>query len=101
MRLAALGAAALAALLSSSAARADDPATLRSEIEQLRAENNGLAARSQEALLELYAVETRLARTQGRLAALDARREQLEREQAAARRTLELARADVEEAELS
>jgi peptidoglycan DL-endopeptidase CwlO len=99
MRLAALGAVALAALLSSSVARADDPATLRSEVEQLRAESDGLAARSQEALLELYALEARLSRTQGRLAALDARREELEREEAAARRALELARADVEEAE--
>jgi peptidoglycan DL-endopeptidase CwlO len=98
-RLAALGALALVALVSSSAARADDPATLRSEIERLRAESDGLAARSQEALLELYALETRLARAQGRLAALDARREALEREEAAARRTLELARADVEAAE--
>jgi 3D (Asp-Asp-Asp) domain-containing protein/predicted nucleic acid-binding Zn-ribbon protein len=98
-RLAALGGLALVALVSSSAARADDPATLRSEIERLRAESDGLAARSQEALLELYALETRLARAQGRLAALDARREALEREEAAARRTLELARADVEEAE--
>jgi peptidoglycan DL-endopeptidase CwlO len=98
-RLAALGALALVALVSSSAARADDPATLQSEIERLRAESDGLAARSQEALLELYALETRLSRAQGRLAALDARREALEREEAAARHTLELARADVAEAE--
>jgi 3D (Asp-Asp-Asp) domain-containing protein len=80
-------------------ARADDPATLRGEIERLREENDGLAAQSQEALLELYALEARLARAQGRLAALEARREALEREEAAARRTLELARTDVEEAE--
>ncbi|MGH3010563.1 MAG: 3D domain-containing protein [Gaiellaceae bacterium] len=99
MRLAALGAVALAALLSSSVARADDPASLRSEIEGLREESDGLAARSQEALLELYALETRLSRAQGRLAALDARREEVERQEAAARRTLELARADVKEAE--
>jgi peptidoglycan DL-endopeptidase CwlO len=98
-RLAALGALALVALVSSSPARADDPATLRSEIERLRAESDGLAARSQEALLELYALETRLSRAQGRLAALDARREELEREEEAARHTLELARADVGEAE--
>ena len=98
-RFAVLGALTLAALVSSSVALADDPATLRSEIERLREESDGLAARSQEALLELYALETRLARGQGRLAALEARREALEREEAAARRTLELARADVEEAE--
>jgi 3D (Asp-Asp-Asp) domain-containing protein len=99
MRLAALVAIALAALISSSVALADDPATLRSEIERLRAESDGLAARSHEALLELYALETRLSRTQDRLASLQARREALEREEASARRTLELARADVAEAE--
>jgi 3D (Asp-Asp-Asp) domain-containing protein/septal ring factor EnvC (AmiA/AmiB activator) len=99
MRLAALGAIVFAGLLSASVALADDPATLRSEIEELRAENDGLAARSHEALLELYALETRLSRTQGRLAALQARRAALEREEADARRTLELARADVAEAE--
>ena len=99
IRFAAVGALALVALLSSSAARADDPATLRSEVERLRAENDGLAARSQAALLDLYALETRLAGAERRLAALDARRAALEREEEAARRTLELARADVEEAE--
>jgi peptidoglycan DL-endopeptidase CwlO len=93
------GAFALVALFAASAARADDPATLRSQVERLRAENNGLAARSQAALLDLYALETRLARTERRLAALAAQRAALEREQAAARHTLELAKADVEEAE--
>jgi peptidoglycan DL-endopeptidase CwlO len=95
----AVGALALAALLSSSAARADDPATLRSDVERLRAQNTGLAARSQEALLDLFALETRLTRAQQRLDALSARRAALEREEEAARRTLELARADVAEAE--
>jgi len=94
-----MGTLALAALLSSSAARADDPATLRSQVERLRAENDGLAARSQAALLDLYALETRLTRTERRLAALGARRTALEREEAAARRGLALARTDVEEAE--
>ena len=100
IRFAALGALALAALLSSPPARADDPATLRSEVERLRAQNTGLAARSQEALLELYALETRLRRAEQRLDALSARRAALEREEDAARRRLELARTDVAEAEL-
>ena len=99
IRFAAVGALALAALLSSSAARADDPAMLQSEVERLRAQNTGLAARSQEALLDLYALETRLARAQQRLDALGARRAALEREEAAARSRLELARAGVAEAE--
>ncbi|MGH3042740.1 MAG: hypothetical protein ACRDNG_13565, partial [Gaiellaceae bacterium] len=65
-----LGAFALAALLSSSAARADDPATLRTAAERLRAENDSLAARARSALLDLYSLERRLARAEGRVAAL-------------------------------
>lgn len=95
----ALGALSLAALLSSSAARADDPATLRTEAERLRAENDGLAARSQEALLDLYSLDTRLARAESRLSRLRAQRTSLEEAEAAAKENLELARADVEEGE--
>jgi 3D (Asp-Asp-Asp) domain-containing protein/peptidoglycan hydrolase CwlO-like protein len=90
---------ALAALLSSSVARADDPATLRSEVERLRAENDGIAARSRAALLDLYSIEMRLARAETRLAALAAQRQALEEETERARENLELARADVAEAE--
>jgi len=99
IRFAAVGAVALAALLSASATRADDPAILKSQVERLRAENDGLAARSHAALLDLYSLDTRLARSERRLAALDARRAALERAEADARHGLELARADVEEAE--
>jgi peptidoglycan DL-endopeptidase CwlO len=96
---AALGALALAALLSSSAARADDPATLRTAAERLRAENDSLAAQARSALLDLYSLERRLARAEGRVAALRGRQAELEREQAAAKRRLALARADLGEAE--
>jgi peptidoglycan DL-endopeptidase CwlO len=96
---AAVGAAALAALLSSSAARADDPATLRSAAEQLRAENDSLAAQARNALLDLYSLERRLDRAEGRVAALRGRQAELERSQAAAQRRLRLARADLGEAE--
>jgi len=81
------------------AARADDPATLRSEAEQLRAENDSLASRSRTALLELYALERQLAGAEARLATLGARREALEREEASAERRLELARTSVASAE--
>jgi peptidoglycan DL-endopeptidase CwlO len=94
-----LGAVALAALLSSSAARADDPATLRSAAEQLRAENDSLAAQARNALLDLYSLERRLDRAEGRVAALRGRQAELERAQAAAQRRLQLARADLGEAE--
>lgn len=99
IRLAALTALALATLLAASAAHADDPSVLRSEAEELRAEDDTLAARSQEALLELYSLETRLARAEGRLATLQARRDELARRESQARRGLTLARADVAEAE--
>ena len=99
IRFAVGGALVLAALLSSSAARADDPATLRSEVERLRAENDGIAARSQAALLDLYSLDTQLRRAESRLVELSARRSALEREEAEARHTLELAKADVAEAQ--
>ena len=96
---AALGALALAALLSSSAARADDPATLRTAAERLRAENDSLAAQARSALLDLYSLERRLARAEGRVSSLRGRQAELEREQAAAKRRLALARTDLGEAE--
>ena len=88
IRLAATGALALAALLCSSPALADDPATLRSEAERLRAENDGIAARSQTALLELYALETRLRRAEARVSTLRARSAALARDEQAARQGL-------------
>jgi 3D (Asp-Asp-Asp) domain-containing protein/peptidoglycan hydrolase CwlO-like protein len=99
IRLAALGTLALAALLSSSTARADDPAALRSEAERLREQNDSLAAQSRTALLDLYSLERRLARAESRVATLHARRAALEREEAAAQRRLQIARADLAEAE--
>lgn len=99
IRLAALGTLALAALLSSSTALADDPAALRSEAERLREQNDSLAAQSRTALLDLYSLERRLARAESRVATLHARRAVLEREEAAAQRRLQIARADLAEAE--
>lgn len=90
---------ALAALLAPSSARADDPADLRSEVEQLRAETRGLEVQAQEALLELYALESDLARAERRLDALLDRQATIEAQVEAAQRRLELARADAEEAE--
>jgi 3D (Asp-Asp-Asp) domain-containing protein/septal ring factor EnvC (AmiA/AmiB activator) len=90
---------ALAALMASASARADDPATLRSEAERLRAESGGLQAEAQEALLELYALESSLARAEGRLAVLAERQADVEREEASARAQLRIARSDLSEAE--
>jgi len=95
----AAGVLAFAALTASSSARADDPATLRSEAEQLRVESRGLDVEAQEALLELYALESSLARAERRLAVLAERQDGVEREQASARAQLRIARSDLSEAE--
>jgi 3D (Asp-Asp-Asp) domain-containing protein/peptidoglycan hydrolase CwlO-like protein len=99
IRFAAVGALVVAALLTASTARADDPATLRSEAERLREQNDSLAAQSRSALLDLYSLEQRLARAGARVAVLQQRREALEREEADAQRRLRIARADVAEAQ--
>jgi 3D (Asp-Asp-Asp) domain-containing protein/peptidoglycan hydrolase CwlO-like protein len=98
-RLVAGGVFTLVALMASSPARADDPATLRSEAERLRAESRGLAVEAQEALLELYALQSSLARADRRLAVLEERQDALRREEASARAQLRIARSDLSEAE--
>jgi 3D (Asp-Asp-Asp) domain-containing protein/septal ring factor EnvC (AmiA/AmiB activator) len=98
-RLAAVGALVLAALVASATSRADDPATLRGEAAQLRVERSELQAQAQEALLDLYALESSLARAERRLAVLAERRDAAEREEAAARAQLRVARSDLSEAE--
>lgn len=72
---------------------------LRSEAEQLRAESRGLEVEAQEALLELYALESGLARAERRLAVLTERQDGVEREEASARAQLRIARSDLSEAE--
>ncbi len=98
-RFAALALLFTAALLASSVARADDPASLRSEAERLRAQSTGIAAEAHAALLELYALETRLAGAEARLAALRSKQERLEDEEASARRHLTIARSTLRAAE--
>ena len=58
----------------------------------LRRENAGLASRARGAVLELYALDRRLARADARLASLRSRSRALVREQAATRRQLAVAR---------
>jgi 3D (Asp-Asp-Asp) domain-containing protein/peptidoglycan hydrolase CwlO-like protein len=89
----ALAAPALAvALLASAGARADDPGLLRNQSDQLRSENATLADRAQTAVLELYALETRLARAERHLATLRTRAQQLAERRDAARRNLQILR---------
>jgi 3D (Asp-Asp-Asp) domain-containing protein/peptidoglycan hydrolase CwlO-like protein len=88
-RAALAGAAALLALLLSGAAQADDPA---SESARLRADNTSLAAKSNQVLLRLYALESRLRQSERRVAALEERSAELERERADAEHQLEVAK---------
>lgn len=98
-RYAALALLLTAALIASSSARADDPASLRSEAERLRAQSTGLAAQAQTVLLELYALETQLAGAEARLAALRSKQARLEGEESSARRQLAVARSNLRAAE--
>jgi peptidoglycan DL-endopeptidase CwlO len=88
-RAALAGTAALAALLVSGGAPAQAPA---GETARLRAENVTLDAKSQEVLLELYALDTRLRQSERRVAALEARSAELRQERADAEQRLEIAK---------
>jgi 3D (Asp-Asp-Asp) domain-containing protein/septal ring factor EnvC (AmiA/AmiB activator) len=98
-RLAVAGLVALLGLFAASSALADDPAALRTEAERLRAESQGLRGEAQQALLGLYAIDSRLAGVERRLTALRARQAELQQKEKLARRRLELARADLDAAE--
>jgi 3D (Asp-Asp-Asp) domain-containing protein len=65
-----------------------DSSPLSSQAESLRSHEQSLDGRSQAALLELYALETRLATARTQVAALAAKRQELQRRQAATRRHL-------------
>jgi 3D (Asp-Asp-Asp) domain-containing protein/septal ring factor EnvC (AmiA/AmiB activator) len=95
-RIAAAGLAALGALVLGAVARAENPS---SNAAALRTENASLQARSHRALLELYALESRLVRAEQRVEALERRAAELAEREASARRQLAQARADLDEAE--
>jgi peptidoglycan DL-endopeptidase CwlO len=95
-RAALAGLAALVALLAAGGARADDPAN---QAGRLRAENAGLATKSQHVLLRLYSLDSRLRQAERRVAALEERGEELRRQQAAAVSRLEVAKANVASAQ--
>jgi 3D (Asp-Asp-Asp) domain-containing protein/peptidoglycan hydrolase CwlO-like protein len=80
------------ALLASAGARADDPGMLRRQGDRLRSENAALADRAQAAVLELYALESGLARAERRLATLHTRSQQLAARRDEARRNLQILR---------
>lgn len=82
----------VATAMSVTVARAGQANSLRARAGELERENSTLAAAAERALYELYALETSLGRAERRAAGLYARVERLEREQAAARRRLHIAR---------
>jgi 3D (Asp-Asp-Asp) domain-containing protein/peptidoglycan hydrolase CwlO-like protein len=79
-------------LLIPTAGHADNPATLR-------ARGAELASAEQQAHLELFALESKLARAESALAGIQARLDRLERERASSRRQLQAARRTLAEAE--
>jgi 3D (Asp-Asp-Asp) domain-containing protein/peptidoglycan hydrolase CwlO-like protein len=98
-RVAALGLAATAALFSVGVAGAYDPASPQGDADRLRSQNAALASEAQQALLDLFALDSKLGRAERRVAILERRAVALERREAAARQQLELARRNVSEAD--
>lgn len=84
-----------AALLAAAGASAEDPSSLRSQAERLEAENADLASRERSAVLELYALETRLARADRRVSALRIEAAEVEQDRRAAEQRLHLVRANL------
>ena len=95
-RLAAFCLAGLALFAAANAARAD---TVDDRVAGIRASTASLAAQRQEALLQLYSLQTRLGQAERRVTALEARSAQVQDERAAAQRQLQLARDDFQTAE--
>ena len=97
-RLAIFGAAAIALLVSATWARADDP-VVRDRVAGLRTANQSIAAHSQNALLELYSLQTRLGQAERRIAALEARSADVEKQRESAEKALEVARTSFDSAQ--
>ena len=101
LRSVSIGLATAAALLTAAGASAEDPSSLRSQADRLEAENADLAGRERSAVLELYALETRLARADRRVQALRAAAAEVERDRAEAERRLDFVRANLASAEVN
>ena len=99
LRSVSIGLATAAALLTAAGASAEDPSSPRSQADRLEAENADLAGRERSAVLELYALETRLARADRRVKALRSAAAEVERDRAAAEQRLDLVRANLAAAE--
>jgi 3D (Asp-Asp-Asp) domain-containing protein/peptidoglycan hydrolase CwlO-like protein len=89
----------LTLLLAATAAHADNPASLRNQASGLRSANASLASRSQQVLLELYSLQTRLGLAEQRVEAFEARSAEVEAERASAQKQLEVARSSFQAAQ--
>ena len=85
--------------LAAAAARADDPGTVHDQIAGLRSANASLVSKSQQALLELYSLQTRLGLAERRIVALEDRSAQVKAERASAQKQLDIARSNFEVAQ--
>ena len=89
---------AIALLVTATWARADDPA-VRDRVAGLRTANQSLAAHSQNALLELYSLQTRLAQAEQRITALEVRSTEVEEQRVSAQTSLDVARTSFQTAQ--
>ncbi len=80
---------------------ADSASTMRSRASQLTHQNAGLAAKSRSALLDLYALDSRLARERAHLVALRIRTAEVRAEREAAQHRLAVARHSLRAAQLA
>jgi peptidoglycan DL-endopeptidase CwlO len=94
-----VGLAVTAALFAVGVAGAYDPGSPQGDADRLRSQNAALASEAQQALLDLFALDSKLGRAERRVAMLERRAAALERREAAARRQLEVARRNVSEAD--
>jgi 3D (Asp-Asp-Asp) domain-containing protein/peptidoglycan hydrolase CwlO-like protein len=83
------------ALLTAAGAAAEDPSSLRDRADELEAKNGELAGRERSAVLELYALESRLSRADRRVDALRAAADAVERKRATAADHLDVVRANL------
>ena len=98
-RLAVLCLASFVLLLATAAARADEAGTVHDQVAGLRSANAALTSKSQQALLELYSLQTRLDLAQRRVAGLEARRADVQAERESAKNQLDIARSGFQAAE--
>jgi len=89
---------AIALLVTATWARADDPA-VRDRVAGLRTANQSIAARSQNALLELYSLQTRFAQAEQRITALKVRSAEVEDQRVSAQKSLDVARTSFQTAQ--